>query len=354
MTWQESLRQLDARLAKGEISANEYRKNRDEILAEASSGSVPQQLEDLWAPAPAPAKAAAETKAAESNEANPGETTIVVEVNQTSEEEETQVVPAVAIPAQSKWATTAPPEQPAQQAQPMLPAPPMPLPPQHMPQVQNEDVFAVVPAKRGGSFVRFLVPLLILAVVGAGVWWFVFRDNGGDDNTAGGPSSSSTAKAPTSDEIAGKLPELPGKASATNGTLSVDRARELKLFTPTYSTLLADNGAKEIVYRGAVQPGFAYMIVASPLSAKGADKLVQATTDHLERAGFATAAGVAPDGPPVITRTDQSFRTFIAIYRAGDVWVQLNVSGPPNGDENVLRTEFERVLGAVTERLPAD
>jgi hypothetical protein len=337
MTWQESLRQLDARLAQGEISANEYRKSRDEILAEASSGSAPQPLEDLWA--------SASPKVAEEADAVSAETTIVVEMNQTQTEEDepTQVVPAAAIPAQQQWTSIAMPDQPAPQDVRVMP--------QRVAPVQEQDVFAVVPSKRGSGLVRFVVPILILAVIGAGVWWFVSR--GDDGKAAAEPTRNSTTdKAPTSDQVAGKLPELPGTASAGNGTLSVDRAQELKLFTPAYAKLVADNGASEIVYRGAVRPGFAYMLVASPSA--DAAKLVDVTSDHLERAGFAQDKSASKDGPPVITRTDQVFRTFISIYRAGDVWVQLNVSGPPDGDEKALRTEFEKVLGSLTERLPAD
>jgi hypothetical protein len=337
MTWQESLRQLDARLAQGEISANEYRKSRDEILAEASSGSAPQPLEDLWA--------SATPKVAEETDAAPGETTIVVEMPKTEEDEPTQVVPAAAIPAQPQWTSTPMPDAPAppQDVRPM---------PQRVAPVQEQDVFAVVPSKRGSGLVRFLVPVLILAVVGAGVWWFVSRGDDGNAAAEPTPTSTATEKAPTSDEVAGKLPQLPGTASDNDGTLSVDRAQELKLFSPTYAKLIADNGAKEIVYRGSVRPGFAYMVVASPSA--DATKLVDATSDHLRQAGFAEDKTVAQDGPPVITRTDPVFRTYIAIYRAGDVWVQLNVSGPPNGDEKALRAEFENVLGSLTERLPAD
>jgi hypothetical protein len=328
MTWQESLRQLDARLANGEISANEYRKSRDEILAEASSGSSPQPPEDLWVSTPPPV--------AEENDAASGETTIVVKMNQ-ADEEPTQVVPAAVIaPTQPPW-TGGPMPPNARQGV----APP----------VQERDVFAVVPKKRGGGLVRFLVPLLILAVVGGGVWWFVSRDD--DGNAAAEPPPSSTATAPpSSDEIAGKLPELPGNANTNNGTLSVDRAQGLQLFTPNYAKLLADNGASEIVYRGAVRPGFAYMLVATPVD--DAATTVELTTAHLKNAGFAADESISPDGPPVITRTDQVFRTYIAIYSAGDVWIQLNISAPPNGDENALRTEFENVLGSLTERLPAD
>src|SRR6266567_4392063 len=43
MSWQEDLQQLDAALAGGQISADEYRRHRDEVLAKASGSSVPAE-----------------------------------------------------------------------------------------------------------------------------------------------------------------------------------------------------------------------------------------------------------------------------------------------------------------------
>lgn len=355
MTWQESLRRLDTRLAKGEIGAAEYRKTRDEILAEASSGSPTpgrQSRDDLWA--------AAEEKAAMDEEAAAAaETTLVVKMDPPpqpppaaeDEDETTQVVTAEQIQRAPQTVPAGPPPGPVTQTQPpgVRPTPYRATP------IQGQEVFAEAAPQGGSTLVRFLVPLLVLAVVGAGVWWFAFR--GGDDNppAADPPPSSTGQQAPSTDEIAGLLPELPGRANENNGTMPLERARELKLFTPTYAAMLADNGSSEVVYRGAVRRGFGYLLVASPIPpANGADGVAVLTSEHLQRAGFAPAAELSPDDPPVITRVDTAFRTFIAVYSSGDVWVQFNVSGPPKGDEQALRAEFQKILGSLTERLPAD
>lgn len=375
MTWQESLRQLDARLAKGEIGAAEYRKSRDEILAEASSGSPAPgrgSRDDLWA--------AAEAKAAHDEDAAAAaETTLIVtmgtprETEQargqasgrepeadtsmvTVEDETTQVVDAERIP-------------PAHPAAPFPAAPPVqggpppgtrPTPFRAAP-IQGQEVFSQAGSSRGAALARFLVPLLVLALVGGGVWWFVLRDGngagdgGGQNPPAQPPPSTSVSQAPGTDAIVGKLPELPGRANENNGTMTLDQARDLKLFTPTYATMLADNGASEIVYRGALGDGFAYLLVASPIPpANGADGVAVLSSEHLQQAGFTPAAEVSPDDPQVITRLDPAFRTFIAVYSSGDVWVQLNVSSQPNADEKALRTEFQKVLGTLTKGLPAD
>ena len=370
MTWQESLRQLDLRLANGDISANEYRRTRDEILAEASSNSAADAKQDPWVAVPATGGATengsengSENAEAEAQQ-DPGETTIVVKTDQV--EEDTQIVSGDAIRPAAATAATAAPATPSTPAAPVLPPPPPPpagpvapdvrQAPYPVAPIQGHEVFAEASSNKGGVLTRFLVPLLILAVVGAGVWWFVIRDSG-EDPAGASPPPSTQAQEEKLDgaAVADLLPELPGKANANNGELALDRARELKLFTQNYATLLGDNGAEQIVYRGAVGRGVGYLLVASPVgSAQDAAGVVEATTAHLERAGFKEAPEVSPGDPRVITRTDQAFRTFIAVYSSGNVWVQLNVSGAPDGDEQELRTEFQKVLGTLTERLPAD
>lgn len=360
MNWQDSLRQLDSRLAKGEIGAAEYRKSRDEILAEASSGSPTlgrRTRDDL--------RAAAMESAAPDEHAT-AETTLVVAMDPSSErghaeprpleeEEVTQVLTADQI-------TPPPPVMPA--PIPPVPAPPpggalappgvRPTPYRAVP-IQGQEIFAEAGPKQSARFVRLLVPLLILALVGGGVWWFALRNDGEQTPASPPPVSTSPQHVVSTDEVADKLPELPGTANGHNGTMPLDRAFELNLFAQPYKTILADNGASEIVFRGATRPGFGYLLMASPIPPPNdADGVAVLGREDLEKSGFAPAKEVSPDDPPVITRVDASFRTFLAVYSSGGVWIQLNVSAPPTGDEQELRTEFQKILAALTEQLPAD
>ncbi|GAA3023880.1 hypothetical protein [Actinokineospora globicatena] len=54
MTWQEELRQLDADLAAGRLSSDDYRVRRDAVLAKAASGDTGLPLQPAPTPAPAP------------------------------------------------------------------------------------------------------------------------------------------------------------------------------------------------------------------------------------------------------------------------------------------------------------
>ncbi|MCT2586584.1 SHOCT domain-containing protein [Actinophytocola sp. S1-96] len=353
MTWQESLRQLDARLARGEIGAAEYRKSRDEILAEASSGSVARQPEDMWAPAKPAAEPPAPAEPAEpAGDAASAETTLVVKVDSNdTTDETTQVVDANTITPQ--------PAQPAQPA-PQGPPPGAPWAQQTAhrpaPPIQGQEVFAEAAPARGRLLVRVLVPIVVLALIGASVWWFVFREDG-EPAPAAQPPATTSEQAPrtTTDDIAARLPELPGNASQDNGTMTVQDALGLKLFTEPYTTLLVDNGAEDVVYRGSGADGIGYLLAASPIPpANGAEGVAVLTREHLQRAGFAPAEEVTAGDPPVISRTDAALRTFIAIYSSGDVWIQFNASAKPDADPEALRAAFQKVLAELTERLPAD
>lgn len=350
MTWQDSLRQLDARLANGEIGAAEYRKTRDEILAEASSGtqqvSFDAETTTQWVSTPPPQPSSAPEAQAQAE----------------NDDEPTQVVAA-------EMVTTPPPppqhHQPPSFGPPMPPGPPGGQPPMPRPApIVGPEVFADTPSPGGGRRVLwFVVPILVLALVGGGVWWFLLRDDststaqdGGSPRqttTATTATTSSTPAVPAAADVAKQLPRLPGQAKPESGTMTPDAAQQQKLLNPAYAKLLTDGGAKEIVYNKSAGGGFGYLLIAAPVEPAGhATNLAAATSGDLKNAGFAQAES-GTGQPTVFTRTDQFFRTFVTMYAAGDVWVQLNVSSAPDSDENALRTEFDNVLQSVLEQLPA-
>lgn len=334
MTWQDSLRQLDARLANGEIGAAEYRKTRDEILAEASSGtqavSFDTEATTQWVSTPPPPPA----------------------LSSESDEETTQVVTADVVSPPPP-----PPFPPQQQFGP-------PMPPQQMQRpapIMGSEVFGEArPAGGGRRVLWILLPILVLALVGGGVWWFALRDDGTPANARNQEQTTTTAPEPTGAEavptaadVAKRVPELPGEAKAENGTMTPDQAKQQKLMSPAYAKLLTDGGAKEMVYRKSSGGGYGYLLIAAPVEPAGhAGELVTATSGDLTKSGFAPATAAAGQ-PPVFSRTDKFFRTFVTVYASGDVWVRINVSAPPDGDENALRTEFDNLVGQVLEQLPA-
>ncbi len=345
MTWQESLRQLDARLANGEIGAADYRRTRDEILAEASSGNQANGQESgkdgLWTATNPSAQP--DTADEKTTDIAPGETTVVVRQDEL-EDERTQVVKADAmVPAPGN----APP-----------PPPPWPVAMNNTRSapIQGQEVFAGAGKASKGRWLRWFAPLVILALVAGGIWWFVVREDAPPESrNEQSPTITTTEQAaPAIDDVAADFPELPGQpAAGGDGTATTGEAQELQLLSPGYATLLEDNGASELVHRRSQQQGVAYQLMAAPVeSDNGASELAGLTTGHLEQAGF-TAVEPAEEGPTILTRTDQIFQTYVTTYASGDIWVQLNASGKPNADAAALLTEFRTVLQSVTARFPA-
>ncbi len=354
MTWQEDLRQLDARLANGDIGAADYRRTRDEILAEASSGNqangTESPKEGLWTSANPSAQ---DEKTTESPA--PGETTVVVRVD-APDEEKTQIVTADQLEQPTRPVGPAGPPPPPQS----WPAPTPGQFPQRPAPIQGQEVFAA--SGGSGRWLRWVIPVVIVALVAAGLWWFVFRDDSTQPQAENPPPSSTSQTeepeepaAPSIDEVAGSVPALPGTPKADNGPMTTAEALQVGLLNEAYATLLQDNGVSELVYQKSTRDNLGFQVAAAPVEKPGdAAQLTELMTAYLEEAGFAAAEPAESGGLPVITRTDQFFRTFVVTYASGGVWVQLNVSGPPDGDQAALRAEFETVLTALTERLPAD
>jgi hypothetical protein len=165
MTWQESLRQLDARLANGEIGAADYRRTRDEILAEASSGNQANGQESgkdgLWTATNPSAQP--DTADEKTTDIAPGETTVVVRQDEL-EDERTQVVKADAMVPPPGNAPPPPPWPAAMNNTRSAP-------------IQGQEVFAGAGKASKGRWLRWFVPLLIVALVAGGIWWFFVRED---------------------------------------------------------------------------------------------------------------------------------------------------------------------------------
>ncbi|ONI82087.1 hypothetical protein ALI22I_38680 [Saccharothrix sp. ALI-22-I] len=96
MTWQEQLQQLDAALAAGKISAEDYRRQRDELLSNAQSGGAAQapQAGPNSDPFPAPFKWSAQRPSGQPQQQPTSESTQFIRpATPPGEADRTQVVP---------------------------------------------------------------------------------------------------------------------------------------------------------------------------------------------------------------------------------------------------------------------
>lgn len=235
VTWQDELQKLDNELASGRISADDYRRRRDEILS-GSAGGAPAQSPQQ-APFAPPFKWEAKPPSASNSDAtqvvpnqmppqqqpqqnhNPDATQVVNTQNRSSDAERTQFVAPVA--PQQGWG-------PGPQQQAVAPPPwiggdfdaiNQPSPGwSHGPEVFDESGGG----GGKGKIIGIVLAVVLLAGLGFGAYWLWGR--GGADPNAG-PTNSTTSTSTTPSAPPDPLPagKLPGKVSEN---------KQVKDFTP--------------------------------------------------------------------------------------------------------------------------
>ncbi|WP_184810942.1 SHOCT domain-containing protein [Actinophytocola algeriensis] len=395
MTWQEELRQLDSALAGGELSANEYRKRRDEILAAASSAQPPSPL--LGAPAePPPAQAdngdqagdqAEVTQIVNVEESEADQTQIIDAATMTgvkaggngnggdnnadADAERTQAVAAKvqpALPAQPAAQQPAPqqaaPQQPVwatQLPEPNASAGMYPPPPQAIPGMPGptvtphdaQDLFTSNKPPRGSKkpLLIGLVVLVVLALAGGAVWFFGFS---GDDDPQNTAEQTSTPAEPAPEPVDITKIELPGKPADNGGEMDIARAGELKVLAPAEAALIADAGADTVVYSGTAEGDYRYLLYAyNTADQKAAEELTGNLLDIQKQLGFEdTEVGEVPDSVHVSTVSNPQASAMRGVYTYGDTTIQLSVLQVPAGGIDELRVQFQRAMTAVTDAAP--
>lgn len=388
MTWQEELRQLDSALAGGELSANEYRKRRDEILAAASSAQAPSPiLGPPTGPRPAiPAQAADSPDAAEvtqvvslepvAAEPEAEVTQIIADPVKSNGTERTQVVAPVppppppppsvtpspdeatspAIPQPAQWATLPPTHTQQTGVASFPPVPPQVGGPAVTP-LDAQDLFTSnKPARTGPKpWAIALAVVLVLAVAGGAVWFFGFRDS--DADTADGTNTQTTGQttqaAPPEPVDITKI-ELPGEAAENSGEMDITRASELAVIAPSEATLLADAGATQLTYSGYAEQNYRYLLYAyKSADAAAAKELTGKILDVQKQLGFTeTKLNGVPKGVTVTTVSNKDAAAVRGVYTYGDTVIQLSVLQVPLGEVAELGAQFQQAITAVTDAAP--
>lgn len=402
MSWQDDLRRLDADLAAGRIEPAVHRKQRDELLAQASGSTVPSPVPSpLRRPGPAPWHS---TNPAYAQQPPPPPQRVQAPQPRSETPPEQLARPAPDQLAPPVWAR--PPRQPARHAPPpqasektLTPGSPEfpdhlttapspadivptrylrvdgrsgspsrfpPLapepgsaapPPPGSPQGRHRwDVETPAPPSRGKPTWLFLTlgVLLAVALVAAGTWWV--GDNFGDTAAApsGPPSPPANALDPSL-TVEGHLPLLPGTQSLDNSTMSVARALAKNAVTKADADLITASGANEVIYRATSDPakvenGNLLLAIPTP-SIIQAKQLVSGLRQNLVDAGF-TAASLAPGEDIAYTRHNEDGWVSALWYTSGTVVVGLGVSQPHNADPAPLRPRLEQILDLARKTMP--
>jgi hypothetical protein len=363
MDWQDELRTLDSKLTEGQLSQAEYRKLRDQVLAEASSGGPvhrpvgPEHHDRVHIPSSA------------ADEAPSGEMTQVIsdealdeQTLRTQKQGPVQTAPppppplpepdadkTVIVGAQKTGPASA-----YQAPPPVRAAAPPPPPPWETgqagpaPMVQGNEVFSVArnesPAKKAA--LGSLAVLVVLALIGAGVWFFLLRDN--DKTTDAGAPNPGTTVVPKDTDAGSQIPALPGVANANNGTMAADRAVQLKIIAPAEASLLKKLGIDQLIFRGSTGEATGYSLIA--VRGKDVEKTTGGLTDYLTQNGF-KAAGTVQGGYPVVAANYGDVTVYRTVYTSGDYSVRVGVSRK-GADDKALKADLTKALTTLAKVLP--
>ncbi|RKT51910.1 hypothetical protein [Saccharothrix australiensis] len=387
MAWQEDLAELDRTLAEGRISADEYRRRRDELLASASgAGPQPQQGNGPFgAPFRWEASQPAQPNADATQVVNTGQpgvppnagqppmgnpnpdATQVVSGQRGADADRTQYVRPVAPPPNQL-----PPQQPQQGAWGGGGAP-VGTPPWGNDQgfgvvgeqtpswiAQGPEVFDENGGGGGKKWLAVVGIVVVLALIGGGIWFFTSGSGGGGGEASPTTGQSTSSSAPTTTTTKPKdgleVTKLPGVAQDQSGVKNFADVVSGKLLTEEENQAYLAAGAGRSRLAGSVVSGGAMYTQVLTVKTNGAPE-AKTARDALGvlQAKYAMQpyTGTLPAGVTAFQAAPagESLGVARAHYVSKDVVVRVQVTGK---DLAQVTKTFDEVLLAQLEQLAAD
>ncbi|MET8761759.1 hypothetical protein [Lentzea sp. NPDC004782] len=369
MTWQEELSRLDAVLASGQISAEDYRRRRDEILSGSAGTAATPPAQQASAPNsfPPPFKwdQAQESQdrtqvvpnlGGQAAQAENADRTQVVSTGNSGSERTQFVRPPQtppggwqATPPQNQYSASSAPPPWATGDPDQIPAPQWGGGGFH---AHGPEVFDDKPSGKGKLFV--ILGIVLVLVVGGVLWFTVFRDKGG--NTADQQTNPpATSQSPTKKKPApfGTLIVPEGTKNGPN-TYSPQQLEGVKPLPAPDLVLLKQAGVTE---SRSVIVVDAKSNTDSLWAFKCADPaaLRDAIEEDQLRFGFAESASESKPSVKVFAAqsTDGAGKTIQVRrghYVAGDELIRVEVFGANEAD---VVDAFKKILAEQLEHTPA-
>ena len=388
MAWQDEMNALDSAVAAGRVTAEEYRTQRDELLASSGTGTAVGEGN----PFPPPFRWGERAPGA-AEEPDPADRTQVVRPSSAADADLTQVVrpgsaapesalpdadltqvvnpdadrtqvvrPGAPLPAQEytpgspPWQATPPPAGPPPPSRPGGTAPPWNTGDGFTPR-QGPDSFGELRAKPpGGRWVAPVVAVVVaIAVIGAITF---FAQRGGGSGTAGGPATTTAAgsaspsptAAPTTPPSRLPVADLPGTTADTSGVRTFADVQAQKFL-----------GAEEVAALGAAGAGESQLALSDDSGTRVVVLVVQ-TSDPASAMAAATAltstqvafglVAQPPASGATITSSAAGVRPPLrrVHYASGRYVVRIEVT---DSDPARTTSEMSTVLAAQLAALPA-
>jgi hypothetical protein len=412
VTWQEELSQLDGALATGQISADDYRRERERILAVATGGiqqGPPQggQGPGQGAPPvnrgsdafPPPFKWTTErpnqggedtTQAVPTkSQASPAESTQIVNASDSTQivdmkdqasmgpgpsfGDRTQVVSQVPLnsPPQgtpAPWAQQGPPQggpggpggwgPQQQQGTPWENQEELVPPWSGGYQAQGAELFDAEPSSGKGKVWAIVGVVVLLVAIAGGVLWLTVFNKKDDGGTAGGGNQQQeqpTRQQPQTPEKPEPFGPLYVPEGTTKGgkTYSAAELEESNVLPPPDLVLIKQAGLTEAKAVVVVKDSTTIDLWA--FGTNDPAQLVEDVTTDQDRFGYKKVAGEAVQGVEVYTSQQKSANRTVFVYRAhytnGDNMIRVQAFGE---DKAKAKAQFDAVLEAQLELTPPE
>jgi hypothetical protein len=406
MSWQEDLQQLDAALAGGQISADDYRRRRDEVLAQASGGSAPAPQAPPATPEPAQQPAQqpqypqpgqppqGQTAAPQEGshfpppfrwestppQASPTEATQTIRPVSPPDSDSTQVVSNTQSADRTQVVRDAPrhqgpnsggfPAQYAQQGGGWQQQPPQQQPDNSAPWAgtefpplggagnwalkQGPEVFGDSNGSTGKRIAVIAAVIVVLAGLGVGAF-FLFNHGGGSTRQQAAPPQVTTTPPKPKDDL--EVAKLPGTGQDQSGIASLTDVINNGLLTNDENAAYLTAGATGVRLVTSTLPNGArlWIMTARTASAPAAATAVTKLASLQVRYGMSTYTGTTPPGVQVTEVTPAAgasgTTTIRGHYSHNRTVVRVQVYGP---DATTVGKTFDEILAAQLSALPAN
>ncbi|OXM71240.1 hypothetical protein [Amycolatopsis vastitatis] len=387
MSWQEELRRLDAELAEGRIEPADHRKQRDELLAQASGSTVPS-------PVPSPLRRPGEAWRSANPASHPAPAQYVPPPQRMES-------PRPAVPHQRPhqpppppWQRTGLPVSPATSHVPAIPdhmttapspaditptrylsvdgpaergpgsrfppitppggesQPAQPLPgPEEVPGKHRWATDGEPSSERSWTSRPFIVlgALVVVGVVVGATMWLGKDDSKPNALATFTPVVTQPPAAAAQPQLEDEVPPLPGLQHPESSTMSLARGLDLKLYPKEAAQIFSQHGVTQFVYRASSAGDTGFLGYAIPAENEDGAKAI---VDYLREA--ASAGGFVPvtADPGMVTGRNGDLRMNGTWYTSGKVAIVLWASQPFAKDKNELKTSLDNAVAVFKKALP--